>query len=137
MMEPVEMLERPQTYEEAKRIIQEGVGNEVSQRRRKSERIRMMVFTVLWIVLAIVLGNLMSDYPAGFGMTAAVYFFVMFAEAVPHLHALYRRKRILDGSFFESRSEEEIMKMATDYVDAYNKYLASSAKQGTRANRSC
>ena len=128
------MLEHPQTYEEAKRIIQEGVGNEVSQRRRRAERIRMMVYTVLWIVLAIVLGNMMGDYPAGFGITAVVYFFVMFAEAVPHLLALYRRKRIRDGSFFESRSEEEIMKMATDYADAYNEYLASRAKQGTRAN---
>ena len=93
----------------------------------------MMLYTVLWVVLAIVLGNMMGDYPAGFGITAVVYFFVMFAEAVPHLLALYRRKRIRDGSFFESRSEEEVMKMATDYVDAYNRYLASRAKQGTRA----
>ena len=133
-MEPVEMLEHPQTYEEAKRIIQEAAGNEISRRRRRAERIRMMVYTVLWIVLAIVLGNMMGDYPAGFGITAAVYFFVMFAEVVPHLLALYRRKQIRDGSFFESRSEEEIMKMATGYADAYNEYLASCEKQGTSAN---
>ena len=132
-IEPVEMPEHPQTYEEAKRIVQEGVDNEVAQRRRRSERIRMMVYTVLWIVLAVALGNLMGDYPAGFGSAAFVYFFAMFAEAVPHLHMLYRRKQVLDGSYFESRSEEEVMKMATDYVDAYNRYLASRAKQGTRA----
>ena len=93
----------------------------------------MMVYTVLWIVLASALGNLMGDYPAGFGSAAFVYFFAMFAEVVPHILMLHRRKQVLDGSYFESCSEEEVMKMATDYVDAYNRYLASRAKQGNRA----
>lgn len=124
----MELLEYPQTYEEAKKIVQEGVDNEVARHSRRLERIRMAVFTVLWIALSVALGSIMGDYPAGFGIATCVYFFAMFAEAVPHFHMLYRRKQVLNGSFFEKRSEEEILAMANNYVDAYNKHYESHSK---------
>ncbi len=54
-------------------------------------------------------------------MIVSLAVFALGAEVFPFLILLHYHKKIRDGRFFEEKTEEEVMQMAIDYVEGYNR----------------
>ena len=116
------MLEYPETYEEAKRMVQDSLDSDVVQRSRRIQIIRMVVITGVALCATVALARIMEDPASAAVIVAFPFFFAMFAELFPFLLTLRNRRQIRDGSYFEGRPAEEIFAMAHRYVNAYNEY---------------
>ena len=116
------MLEYPETYEEAKRLVRDSLDSDVVQRSRRIQVIRMVVITGVALCATVALARIMEDPASAAIIVAFPFFFAMFAELFPFLLTLRSRSQIRDGSYFEGRPAEEIFAMAHRYVNAYNEY---------------
>ena len=114
------MLEYPKNYEEAKIIIKNSVGGPVSEHTKKLNILRSTFITLLGIGAAVTLGIVKKDmaFTAAslpfFGAISATSFYPLFFK-------MKVDKSIKNETYFEGKSEEQIINIARAHVDEYNK----------------
>lgn len=121
------MLERPETYEEAKIIIKNSPNQEISAHNRRAFKLQIKLVALLSAGVAAGTQALFNDT----GTVLAIMPVLGLAnlESIgAYLLYLRNMKKIEDGSFFDKKSEAEIMKMANEYVESYNNYKLNESR---------
>ena len=110
---------KPQTYEEAKKFMQEAIDNDHEKHKLKVAKLKAMFAVGIGISAAVTAGGVTQDstlsvlsIPAALMVTS------------PITLQYFIRKRVSDeihsGEYFRSRSEQKIITLANQYIDAYN-----------------
>ena len=117
------MLKKPETYEEAKKIIKYSADDKVT--RRKATKI------------ALLRAGFMGALAAGAFSVAAVGSYLLIPagviagiELIPYFKYLNNRKKKKNDTYFASKTTSEIIKEANDYVEWRNELKAKGLLQG-------
>lgn len=116
------MLEKPETYEEAKIIIKNSTTSEMAELNKKLLKIRAGFITAIGLTAATAAGIVVNDPLVTIGLMP-IFGTISISSIVQYLHYLRNQQKINDDTFFDDKSEEEIMKMAEEYVESYNKFI--------------
>lgn len=116
------MLEKPETYEEAKIIIKNSTTSEMAELNKKLLKIRAGFITAIGLTAATATGIVVNDPLVTIGLMP-IFGTISISSIVQYLHYLRNQQKINDDTFFDDKSEEEIMKMAEEYVESYNKFI--------------
>ncbi len=113
--------ENTMTYEEAKIILKNSVGDEIDKARSKAEKLRAGLVIAVSLTIGAVGLMLGTDDPMSVMLPAAM------VSEIPLLMETITRvrtnKKILDDSFFEKRTPDEVIKCATEYKENYESYI--------------
>ena len=115
------MLEKPRNYEEAKKIITEAVHDDLHEHSLKVIKLRAGLVAALGIGAAVAAG-IVTESPtltATILPTVAIFDSPFIFQLLGHIKAV---KNVESGKFLYHMSEEDAMKLATDYVDDYNAF---------------
>ncbi len=121
-------MDYPKNYEEAKKIIIESNNDkDFNNSFLKRNRLREGLVAGLFMGTSVVLG-LIQNNPEF--ITAGLPFagIATLASMIPSAKQLITMKRIKDGSFFEGKSEQEIIDVAKKVVATYNYYLENKGR---------
>ncbi len=116
------MLEYPRNVEEAKIIIKNSAHDDYKQHRMKVSTLRNGLITAAFAVATIGLGianpsTLVASIPiTGLAALTTALGVVAHKKGIQYVDS---------GEVFEGKSEEDIMNLATKYVDEYNEYKRS------------
>ena len=116
------MLEKPETYEEAKIIIKNSTTSEMAELNKKLLKIRAGFITAIGLTAATAAEIVVNDPLVTIGFMP-IFGTISLTSIVQYLHYLRNQQKINDDTFFDDKSEEEIMKMAEEYVESYNKFI--------------
>ena len=113
------MLNKPENYTEAKKIIEDAVENDHERHKLMVSKLRAMLVMGLGIGAAVGAGVVTQDPMIG---TLALPPAMMVAAPFTLPYFLRKRTigRIHNGEYFQDKSEAEIMEIAQRYVDGYN-----------------
>ena len=114
------MLEYPRDYEEAKVIIKNSVNGPVSKHYKKLNLLRSSLITLLGIGAAATIGIIKKDI-AFFGVSLHLFAGISLASLYPIFFRKKVDRAIKNGTYFDGKSEEEIMNIARAHVAEYNK----------------
>ena len=114
------MIDYPENYEEAKQIIINSTTDEISEHNKRAYKLRGIFVSAVGVAATLGLSAVTRE-PAvlallpGAGLLGLSSLLSLYGynKAVGHIQ---------DGSYFEVRSEEEVMESARKYVDTYNDY---------------
>ena len=110
---------KPQTYEEAKIFMQEAIDNDHEKHKLKVAKLKAMFAAGIGISAAVTAGVITQD-----PTLSALSFAAAIMVTSPVTLQYFIRKRVSDkihsGEYFNSRSEQEIITLANQYIDAYN-----------------
>ena len=115
------MYKEPENYEEAKQILYDSVHNDMFKRQVRITRLRSGVVTAAALGVSYAIsqwaGNpgLMSGFTllsAGLGIS----------NLLPNVGMRKAANSVEDGSFFEEKSEAEVIRLAKNYAKLYNEY---------------
>lgn len=122
-------MKKAENYEEAKIIIKSSTSSIVSDHNKKALKLRAELITLIGIAGSIAAGIITEEPTVALD---ALPFYGAFTlhSILQYLLYLRNQKKINDGSFFKKYSEEEVIKMANEYVNTYNHYASSLEKKG-------
>ena len=109
--------ENTMTYEEAKIILKNSVGDEIDKARSKAEKLRAGITTAIPLSIGVI--GAMQGQPIAIPCTLAVALTLDIPILMATLTRLRINKRILDDSFFENKTKQEIIDAATSYKEKY------------------
>lgn len=124
------MLEKPETYEEAKIIIKNSTTSEMAELNKKLLKIRAGFITAIGLTAATAAEIVVNDPLVTIGFMP-IFGTISLTSIVQYLHYLRNQQKINDDTFFDGKSEEEIMKMAEEYVEAYNEFIPQYKGKGS------
>ena len=108
-------------YSGAKIILKNSVGDEIDKARSKAEKLRAGLVIAVSLTIGAVGLMLGTDDPMSVMLPAAM------VSEIPLLMETITRvrtnKKILDASFFEKRTPDEVIKCATEYKENYESYI--------------
>jgi len=114
------MLQKPETYEEAVKIIYDSVEREdLIKRNNKIYLLRTKLITGIGFAVGIVAAIITAD-PVVIGLVLPFIGLAALDSLIPYF--VYNRniKKVKNGTFFNNMTEKEIMDNATTYVESYN-----------------
>ncbi len=115
------MLEEPKNYEEARRIIENAVDDDLQTKMMKRCKLRIIIVYGVLIAAAVIAGVKTGDTTLGI-----IAFLNALILGSPFTIPFFKRrsvtKMIHDGSYFEKVDEDKMMHAAIDYVREYNEY---------------
>ena len=123
------MLSKPKNYEEAKIILKNSVGDELRTHNKKVNLIRAGIINTLVVGALVALGVKFNDITvplAGLPFLGAAGF----ASFIPIITTHKTDKTLADGSYFKDKSEQQVIDIASRYVDEYNEYERRSGGKG-------
>ena len=118
------MIEAPNSYEEAMNFLKGDKNNQVVERRKKLFKIRMVLIPVIFISVIGTVGVILGLGPTG--LIVSIPFSILSAflpELLAYIKVKKFEKSLMDNSYFENNTEEQVMKMARDAIDYYNKVI--------------
>ena len=123
------MLKEPENYEEAKQIIENSIGDALRIQYRKFNTVRSVIISSLLFGGAAWRAISLKD--------ASLFFFMLpFAcmgslwTLVPFVLEKRTNKLIRNGTFFQDKTETEIIQIARDHVREYNQVVCKRQKDG-------
>lgn len=115
------MLEYPENYQEAKKIIVDAVDDDWQRKQMRNAKLRSLLVVALGTGAAVSVGVLTENPVLG-----AIAFPNAMILAAPFTLPYFMRKRttnrVHDGSYFADKTEAQIMDAARDYVRNYNEH---------------
>lgn len=105
------------TYEEAKIIMKKTVGDKADQARAKAEMLRAGLVTAIPLSIGAI--GAMQGQPIAIPCTLSVALTLNIPVLMATLTRLRINKSILDDSFFENKTKQEIIDAATSYKEKY------------------
>lgn len=118
------MIETPNNYEEALIFLKGDKNNQVVKRMKKVFLIRMVLIPVIFISVIGTSGVILGLGPTG--LIVSIPFSILSAflpELLAYIKVKKFEKSLMDNSYFENNTEEQVMKMARDAIDYYNKVI--------------
>ncbi|MBE6001868.1 MAG: hypothetical protein E7239_10905 [Sarcina sp.] len=118
------MIETPNNYEEALIFLKGDINNQVVERRKKLFKIRMVLMPVIFISVLGTLGVILGLGPTG--LIVSIPFSILSAflpELLAYIKVKKFEKSLIDNSYFENSTEEQVINMARDTIDFYNKVI--------------
>ena len=123
------MYSKPDTYEEAKRIIKLcNRDKEYNARFLKRKIIAAVLITAAGVAVAAVVGAMTGDYTNTAMMLPSVGV-VGLVSFLPYLGLKRTMREVETETFFRGRSEQEIMELAEAYVLSYNQFEAGKGRK--------
>ena len=115
------MLQKPQNYEEARKIILEAVHDDLHEHVLKITKLKAYIIGALVIGAAIAAGIAAKSPMLTFTMipAAAIFDSPFIFQILEHIHAV---KNVDSGRFLYHLSDEETIKLASEYADDYNAF---------------
>ena len=111
------------TYEEAKIILKNSVGDKADQLNAKAEILGAGLVTAIPLIIGSM--GVMQGQPIAMPCMLAVALTLNFPVLMDTIQRLRTNKKLLDGSYFEDKSEEEIIAIAKEYKEKYEKYFGN------------
>ncbi len=115
------MLNKPYNYEEAKAILKRAPDDDFSARYRKVFALRGLIVTVIMLAAAVIIGIVMKKPFATVTLLPAVGI-VGLAGFAPLIHFNVSMRKYRKEEFYARTPAEQIMDMASRYVDEYNDF---------------
>ena len=123
------MLKNPENYEEARKIIENAVDDELQTKRMKIAKLRWFIALGVGTVASVIIGVKTDDLVLG-----VIAFANVLILTSPFTIPILRRKAVTDavhdGSYFDEVPEDKVMYAATDYVREYNLYEKKKKRSG-------
>ena len=123
-----DMLEKAETYEEAKIIIQNSPKQEMSQYNKRIMKLQIKLLALATSIAMVAfplctkdIYSLAAVIPIG-----GINTLLSMANYLSYLNNL---KKIENGEYFNDKSEEEIIKTANEYVGHYNEYMLEEGRK--------
>lgn len=114
------MLTKPETYEEAKKIIEFSVTQEdLIKRNKKIMLIQAIILTIVGIAIDVLLACLTKSIMVFVGCLP-VAGMISIEAFIPFFLYRYNNKKIKKGTYFDRKSEDDIIRKAVKYVEGYN-----------------
>ena len=114
------MLERPENYEEAKKIIEYSAEKtDLIKRNKKIMKLQAGLLTAVGVGISGLLG-VMTGSTEVFVGTLPVAGMISIESIIPYFIYCNNNKKIKNGTYFEGKSEEKIIDLATKYVEGHN-----------------
>ena len=107
------MLEKPETYEEAVKIIKYSADDKTAKKTVKTVMLLRAGFITAISAAVFSTVGLENYFLIPVGVVAGM-------NLIPYLQYLNNRKKIKDDTYFYGKQESEIVKEANDYVDWRN-----------------
>ena len=115
------MINKATNYEEAKVIIKNSVNSDLHKKNLKTMKLRATFIAALGTSAAVAAGLLTQ--------TPTLSFLIMPSVAIldsPFLLGVFAHKRAMkrieNGSYFQDKSQEEIIRIANDYANEANSF---------------
>lgn len=117
----MKMLEKPSNYQEAKKIIEDAIDDDLQTKKMRIAKLRSLLVVSLGVGAAVSVGVLTENPTLGaIALPNAMMLAAPFT--IPYFLRKSTNKRIKNGTYFEDKSEAQIMDAAEDYVREYNAY---------------
>ena len=107
------MLKKAETYEEAVKIIKYSVDDKITKKTVNTVMLLRGSFITAIAAAAFSTVGLGNYFLIPIGVVAGM-------NLIPYMQYLNNRRKIKDDSYFNGKSESEIVKEANDYVDWRN-----------------
>ena len=121
------MLEKPKNYEEAKKIIENTVGDDMQEHKLKVAKLRSLVAVGVGAAAAVTAG-VMTEDPTFGAIVLGNAMMIAAPFTFPYFFRKETAKNISNGSYFDDKSEEKIIHAANDYVERYNEFEESKGR---------
>ena len=115
------MLQKPRNYEEAKIIIKNSIDDDLQKYNREWNKKRSIVITSICAAVAVAIGAT-NGVSVGIASVPCLGI-ISLTSLAPFIIRKHVNKEILDGTYFQDKSESEIIRIASDYVDEYNRVV--------------
>ncbi len=123
------MKEKVETYEEAKKVIKDCTEEELVEHNREVYKKRTGLTAAILTSMAVAPG-IMAETPVATISLLPSVGLVSLISFMPYRNYLKALASIKNGSFFEGKSEEEIINEANEYIDTYNKVIDQLKEEG-------
>ncbi len=122
------MYNKPETYEEAKKIIREcNSDEEYNAKYLNAKKLKAGFIAAAGVGVAATVGLVTGDFSNTTTMLPAVGV-VGLTSLLPYFGLKMQMKKVDNGKFFDDKSEEEIMEIANAYVISHNAFEASKGR---------
>ena len=121
------MLEKPKNYEEAKKIIENAPNDDMQAKKMKTVKLRALAAVGVGVAAAISAGVMTEDPSMGAIVLGNSMFFAA-PFTLPYFFRQRTKRELRNGTYFDDKSEEEVMKLADEYVDEYNEFDDSKGR---------
>ena len=115
------MLNKPENFQEARKIIENAVDDDLQTKRMKNAKLRSMFIFGAGIAAAIGAGVITQDPTIG-ALSVPSSVIITAPFTLKYFLMKYTKDRIKNGDYFRENDPDKIMDAARDYVDEYNKY---------------
>ena len=115
------MYNDPKNYIEAKKILNDSVRNDMFQDKVRTTRLRAGVVTALGFGVSYLVGTLTNN-PDLVSSLSPTIIGLGLSFLFPNVGMRKAAQSIEDGSFYEGKSQEEVIRLATNYAHKYNEY---------------
>ena len=115
------MLEKPENYEEAKKILVDSATDDFNARYKKAFKLRAGLVTAIGLGVAATAGLVTQNPTWTTSMLPAVGV-ISLTGVMPLITFNKRLKSYKNGKYFEKNSEQRVMEVASTYVDEYNTF---------------
>ncbi len=120
------MLEKPRNYEEAKIVIKNSINDDLQKYNKSWNKKRSIVITSICAAVAVAIG---AAKGVSVGLASVPFLGVVsLSSLAPFIIRKNVDKEIQSGAYFKDKSEEDIIKIASAYVDQYNDFEKKRAK---------
>ena len=124
------MMDYPENYEEAKKIIVDSTTNEMSEHNRKAYKLRALFVSAVGVAVACGAAAV-TQQPAVIPALIPAVGVVGLSGLLPLYGYNKSCQQIQNGAYFSNKSEEQVMEIARNYVDTYNDFeREQEAKSG-------
>ena len=115
------MMDYPETYEEAKKIIVDSTTNDMSEHNRKAYKLRALFISAVGVAVACGAAAV-TQQPAVIPALIPAVGVVGLSGLLPLYGYNKASQQIQNGSYFSNKSEDQVMEIARRYVDTYNDF---------------
>ncbi len=122
-------MKKAETYEEAKIIIKNSTREEITQHNKRVFKLRTGLITLLGIAGAISAGIMTEDPSVTTGLLP-IFGLISLNSIKTYLLYLRNLRKVDDETFYKDKSEEEVIRMANEYVDEYNNFMSQMNGKG-------
>lgn len=123
------MLNYPENYTEARKILIDAVDNDLEKKKLKITKLRTIFITAVGLGVSTALGVTTKDPLVGL-ITFPNAMLISLPLMIPYFARAKATKKIKDHSYFREHTPDEIIESANDYVTNYNKWEESQNMEG-------